>query len=62
MQTVTCQVRQIDNGYLVETWPKGNPGPVTTQYCADLNAVSTYLVATFVPGATYTPPPAPPPA
>jgi hypothetical protein len=50
----------IANGFIVEIYPQGTnggpAGPTVSQYCADLNAVAAYLVAAFVPGATYTPP------
>jgi short-subunit dehydrogenase len=60
MQQTTARIIQIDNGYIVEVFPTAAagtiPGPAINQYCADKNAVATYLVAVFVPGATYTPP------
>lgn len=58
MQKTTCRVVEIDNGFVVETFPAGNPGPAKNQFCADLNAAATYLLSVFVPGATFTPPPA----
>jgi hypothetical protein len=63
MMTPTVQIVQIDNGYIVTLFPQpdatGVPnGTQSQQYCADKNAVATYLVAALVPGGTYTPPPA----
>lgn len=62
MQIPTVSIVQIDNGYLVTIHAapdaNGTPsGPATNRFCADKNAVAAYLVATLVPGATFTPAP-----
>jgi hypothetical protein len=60
MATPTVQVASIANGFVVTLYtnPNGVPGPTVEQYCADKNAVASYLVAQLTPDATFTPGPA----